>query len=120
MSDTVHYKGHMVVVLPEEGDSLEDTCKRVMQNKELPIHEDSYEEWVYYEGLELGYTIVEGKVYKISYESVDPYLDVFNANISDDGNVNFEVKYYNGGCSFPEALEEALKNAREESDKKQL
>lgn len=42
--------------------------------------------------------------------SIDPDDDIFNATQNLDGTIDFHVMYYNGGCSFNEAIEEAISN----------
>jgi len=58
-------------------------------------------------------TEVEGLVYTIVSENIEPYGDIFNSIKGEDGSYTFEIKYYNGGCGFEEALEEALENCKE-------
>jgi hypothetical protein len=53
---------------------------------------------------------INGLVYEIESNKLDPSDAVYIASSNEDGSINFEVRYYNGGCSFSEALEEALKN----------
>ena len=54
--------------------------------------------------------ITENVIYFIKYESIDPSSDILKAKKSDNGLIDFEVKYYNGGCSFSEALDASFKN----------
>ena len=35
-------------------------------------------------------------------------MDIFESNKNDDGTINFHVMYYNSGCSFDEAIDEAI------------
>jgi len=37
---------------------------------------------------------------------------VFNASNGKNGEINFEVVYYNGGCSFNDAIERALNDIK--------
>ena len=109
MSKTVHYKGVLRKVERLEGENLEEQCKRLLNNKELPSYFDSYEEFLldnYYKSM----TVQNETVYEIEKIEIDADSDIFNATIRDDGNVEFEVRYYNGGCGFDEAIEEAIKN----------
>ena len=34
--------------------------------------------------------------------------DMFNADKNEDGTIDFVVRYYNGGCSFSEAIDRAI------------
>ena len=38
--------------------------------------------------------------------------DIFNAHDNGDGTIGYEVMYYNGGCSFNEAIEYALEDMK--------
>jgi hypothetical protein len=109
LSETVHYKGVLKKVERLEGEKLEDQCKRLLENKSLPTYFDSYVEYLlderYHE-----ITIQNGVVYRVEKESVDSDGDIFRATTGDSGEIKFEVRYYNGGCGFDEAIEEAIKN----------
>jgi len=110
MSETVHYKGILRKVEKIEGENLEDQCKRLLGNKELPSYYDNYKEYL----LEECYRtmiIHDNEVYHVEREEVDPHSDMFNAALKENGEISFEVRYYNGGCSFNEAIEEAIKNS---------
>jgi hypothetical protein len=107
LSETVHYKGVLKKVERYEGETLEEQCKRLMGNKELPSYFDSYEEYLVDENYKK-ITIQNGVVYRVEKEDVDPDSDIFKANINDKGEIEFEVRYYNGGCGFDEAIEEAV------------
>lgn len=111
MSETVHYKGVLRKIERYENESLEEQCKRLLDNKELPSYFDNYEEYFsdeYYHK----FTIHNGVIYSIEKEDVDPDSDIFNAINGVNGEINFEVRYYNGGCGFDEAIEEAIKNIK--------
>jgi hypothetical protein len=111
MSETVHYKGVLRKVERLEGETLEEQCKRLLEDKELPSYFDSYQEFLldeYYNKM----TIQNSIVYSVEKEDVDPDGDIFNASIEENGEIQFEVRYYNGGCGFDEAIEEAIKNIK--------
>lgn len=107
MSDTVHYKGVLKKVDALKGESLEDQCKRLLKAVELPSYCDTYEELfndTFYQEM----TIQNGNIYRVEKEEVDPDEGLFNANVDENGDIAFEVRYYNGGCSFDEAIESAV------------
>ena len=52
---------------------------------------------------------INGEVYSVDRDAVDQENDIYSSIKNDDGTISFEVKYYNGGCGFGEALETALK-----------
>lgn len=109
MSETVHYRGVLKRVERHEGETLEQQCKRLLGNKELPSYCDSYAEYLMDENYQK-ITIQNDIVYQVEKEEIDPDSDLFQAKINDDDEIEFEIRYYNGGCGFDEAIEEAVKN----------
>lgn len=113
MSETVYYKGILKPVDFLIGETLEERCKRIIGDVELEDYYDSYQEklmndYDYYQK----YIIHNDILYFVEKKNVDPDEDIFKANRNVDGTVDFEVKYYNGGCSFDEAIEEAFENMK--------
>lgn len=90
MSETVHYRGR-----------LTPTGKTLAEFD--PNADDIYDH--YYSAVE-----IDGMVYKVEKVHVDPYGDIFESSKNEDGTIDFEVKYYNGGCGFNEAIGYALEN----------
>jgi len=114
MSYYEHYRGTLTKVERLENESLEDQCKRLLEEKMLqevilPEYYDSYAEMLIDEFYKEYYTY-NGILYSMYRESIDSDGDIFNANEGENGTINFEVRYYNGGCGFNEAIEEAIKN----------
>jgi hypothetical protein len=109
MSETVHYKGVLIKIDRFEEENLEEQCKRLLENRELPSYFNSYEECLLDEHYHK-MTIQNGEVYRVEKEEVDPDGGMFNASLKENGEIIFEVRYYNGGCGFDEAIEEAMKN----------
>ena len=118
MSEMVHYSGKLIEVERLENQSLEEQCKKIMQNEgNLPRYYDSYEEWLICDGSDKeDYIIYNSRLYKANTKEIDPYGDVFIATKNDDGSINFEVQYYNGGCGFSEAVKYALENLEENNE----
>lgn len=109
MSETVHYKGKLRKVEREENETLENQCKRLLENIDLESYYDSYSEMLL-DKIYKSYVIHEGVLYSIEgMKSVDCNEDIFISNTTKEG-YEFEVKYYNGCCSFSEAMEYALKS----------
>ena len=54
------------------------------------------------------YVVRGGAIYKVEMSDQDPHRNIFKASKNADGSYDFEVKYYNGGCSFYEAIDAAL------------
>lgn len=108
LSEMVQYKGVLKKIEKLEGETLEEQCKRLLENKELPSYHDSYAEFLldqHYKEM----TIQGGVLYHVEKEKLDPEDNMFNASIEDNGDISFEVRYYNGGCGFDEAIENAMK-----------
>lgn len=60
------------------------------------------------------YTVFNNNLYQVvEKENKDSYDDVFNAHEVDSETISFELKYYNGGCSFEEAIQTALEKIAE-------
>lgn len=106
MSENVYYVGKIKKI---EG-SVEEICKKI-HKEDLPTeYYDSWEELIaeeYYND----FVIINDSVYKILEKTdKDLYGDIFKSRETEDGIIEFEVLYYNGGCGFEEALEKALNN----------
>lgn len=111
MSRTVHYKGVMKKAERLEGESLEEQCKRLIGDKELPSYCDSYEEFLndtFYQEM----SIQNGTVYLIEKNEIDLDEDLYQASLNDNGDIEFEVRYYTGGSSFDEALQDAIRTIK--------
>lgn len=111
MSETVHFKGVLEVVERHDGENLDEQCKRILNNRELPSYYENYQEFLrdeFYKDM----TIQNGVVYRVKKTNVDPDGDIFNATLRENGDIEFEVRYYNGACGFDEALEEAIDNIK--------
>lgn len=91
MSEDVYKRGKLV-----------PTGKTV---EEFDPHTNCFED-DYYETA----VVIDGYVFTVESEDVNIYDDIFKASENKDGSIDFELKYYNGGCGFSEAIEYALKN----------
>lgn len=115
MSETVHYTGKIEKVNNILNETLEELCERVLKENgytELGKYYDSWEKMLFEELYEK-YVIANGEIYKViekTYRSIDE--DIFEAHDNRDGTINYEVMYYNGGCSFNEAIKEAISNMK--------
>ena len=92
-------------------ETLEDQCKRLLDGKELPSYCDSYEALFLDENYHKA-VIVDGIIYRVVKEDVDPDNGIFRAGKINDNEIEFEVRYYNGGRGFNEAIDEAFENMR--------
>ncbi len=112
MSEYEHHKGKLVEVKSIDGENLSDIIDKILKDRHIEVEDyyDSKREC--FEDQLCGiYIIIENKVYEITSEEIDPYDDIMNAKFNEDGTINFEVKYYNGGCGFSEAIECAIERA---------
>lgn len=111
MSQVVHYKGVLTPVDRLESETLEEQCKRVLSNCELPSYCSSYVEYVKAEVDSVeALMIVKDTLYRVEVDYINDVDAIYNAKVNDDGTVNIEVKYYTGGCGFAEAVDEAFKS----------
>lgn len=111
MSETEHNIGKLIPV-PLVGD-IENTAKTILESLGVGP-EEGHTTFVsqLQEEMYKKYIIHDGKIYKTEYIEVNDYDDLFNASINEDGSINFETKYYNGGCDFNEAIGYALKKIK--------
>ena len=56
------------------------------------------------------YIITDNDIYEVVETKNFEYNDTFDASENPDGTISFVLSYYNGGCSFGEAIGKALKN----------
>ena len=114
MSETEHLKGKLKLV-DIVGNTIELTCMMALQSQgidpdpkwntdrpfETQLMDQCYEDYI----------VFRDQLFKVIYvKHVDDEYDIFKAKVNLDNTVNFEVKYYNGGCSFEEAVNNALEN----------
>lgn len=114
MSETEHNKGVLIPI--EIIDDLENTAGKILKDMgEAP--EEYY--GTFLEQLEdIGYRnffITDDVIYRVENEGVDTEEDIMLAKAGENGRIYYETKFYNGGCSFNEALEGAIKNIGKES-----
>lgn len=112
MSETEHNSGTLTPV-PMVGD-LEATAKSILSADGVEPKEyyDNFLEQLEDVGYR-NYVIAGDKIYKVAYTENDPDTDIFKAKRNEDGTIDFETRYYNGGCGFGEAIEIALKSLPE-------
>ena len=102
-------------LLPKlKGESLGAQCKRICNEKlnvcDLGIFNDSWQERL----SEFDFVIYNGYLYEVIERKDYGVCDIFDISSNKDGTYNFSLSYYNGGCSFSEAIERAFKRMKEE------
>ena len=53
------------------------------------------------------YVEINNKIYFVEDTLYDPDDDIFDMGENKDGTLSYNLRFYNGGCSFSEALDEA-------------
>lgn len=113
MSEVVHYTGKIKLVEKLQNESLEEQCKRILSQHNF-YKKDSYcDSWetMLYEELYDKYVVVNDNLYEVVEKNDKEYdTDIFNIFENEDGSYNYEVMFYNAGCSFSEAIGIALNN----------
>lgn len=119
MSDYVNYRGKLKLIRKEDNETYDDFCKRLALtcpgcDENLPSYYDTWEEYLVYEFYDY-YVVVGENVYKImSKEQIDYNESTFDLTKLQDEEYKYNVRYYNGGCCFSEAIQYAFKENEEE------
>jgi hypothetical protein len=114
MSDIVHYKGILWEIHPSEGKTLQGMAKQIFEDEGHDISDYSKEfyrgDWIKTLcGYSENYITFNYKLYQIKSVEIDPNDDIITASLNEDGSIDFELKYYNGGASMKEAMASAMK-----------
>ena len=112
MSEIEHYRGILKEVARLDDESLESQCKRLLHDDKLRSYEATYTDALLDRNYQI-YIIKNDVLYEVSKVALGPDGDIFNMYKNNDGTLSFEVRYYNGGCGFDEAIEEAFSNMKE-------
>lgn len=99
MSETEHIKGKLIPTDKTVADFVGDVTLKKWHSDINDYFRDEYDD----KAIE-----IDGKVYVVESEHIEPWDDIFRSKKNVDGTIDFEVKYYNGGCGFDEAIREAL------------
>ena len=117
MSETVRYKGKIKLIERKTNETLEEQCERILREHNYDELKDFYDSWEEMFGEEMyeKYVIHNDKIYEVLEQNCkDTDYDIFEAHKNEDGTIGYEVMYYNGGCSFDEAIGYALDELRKE------
>ena len=109
MSETVHYKGKAVLI--SQGEQAEIDAKIILaeKGKERDSYYSTNIEYLvgdYYQ--EYFYDKKTKGLYNIEYEEHELDQEIIRAEEKEDGSIEFELRYYNGGAGFDECLQEAF------------
>jgi hypothetical protein len=105
MSETVHYKGKLTKIDGLDHLSFHESIQ-VLKNQ-YDIEDIDYEDEYFYS---TDIVMINDIFYAMDRKEYDECDDIIEASKTDNG-YEFELKFYNGGCSFREALTEAIDNA---------
>lgn len=108
MSETVCYFGKLIPV----DKTAEQICKEEFDYHELERYYDDWEEALSDIAYKDGWVVINGTVYKTELSRYGDWDDVFEGKVNPDGSISVQAKFYNGGCSLNEALEECLNRAK--------
>lgn len=119
MSSVVHYKGTLKLIEKKDNETLEEFFNRVIEGPVDTWCYESLTEYVTYE-MQDTYYIKGNDVYAVTREEMDPDNEFFFGTVREDGTIEYNVRYYNGGCSFDEALTDTLEKIDMDSIKTDL
>jgi hypothetical protein len=114
MSETVTYKGKLQKVA-EGKEGIEAWCKQFVEYKQRTL-EGVYEDYTEMVIDEYYPEIIEANeiLFKVLSRDKIDNEDIFQMKDLGNGEYEYLVQYYNGGCSFPEALEHSLNDLKPE------
>ena len=106
MSETETNRGVLVPVKLINGESNEGYAFRILEGKKEEYNktyldqlmDDCYKEYILHNGV----------LYRCEGKRDLDGGDIFEATKNPDGSINYLLQYYNGGCSFAEAMGYAL------------
>jgi hypothetical protein len=107
MSRTVHYRGIATKIEQPTDKTLIDVAKDILKgrNKNIASHyrnaidclvQEFYSEYFYHPKTQNLYSIT-----KTEYDSEE---DIIKAEPKEDGTIEYELRYYNGGAGFDECM----------------
>ena len=105
MSQDRHQKGKITRVTLKEGQTDEDFAREFLKGKKDPFCHEFLEEL--FEEHDKEFILINDKLYHLEEEDTTSTL---YAKVNDDGSIDFDVIYYDGGASLEEAIEAALRN----------
>lgn len=106
MSDTEAHKGTLYKY-SRGNESLFDAISRYAESKSIEFDGTDPAEIIgdhFYDEL----IIVNGQLYTITDSEYDTGNDIYQATMNADASISYVVQFYNGGCSFSEALQSAV------------
>ena len=111
MSETVHYKGIATKIEQPNDKTLLDVAKEILndRNKEIADYYDNAIECLVQEFCdEYFYHPKTQTLYSITKTDHDLEGEIIKAETKEDGTIEYELRYYNGGGGFEECMIEAF------------
>lgn len=108
MSETVHYKGKAVKIDCEDNEEYSLRILELKSKERLDYYDSALEQITQEYNEEYFFDSEKEILYSIAYESKDLDDEIINAEVKEDGSIDFELRYYNGGAGFEECLQEAF------------
>ena len=99
MSETEHVRGKLIPTNKTTQEFIGDIEFYSYHSNAKEYFEDEF----YEKAVE-----IDGKIFIVDKKEIDPYEDIFESKLNDDGSIDFELRYYSGGCGFGEAIDCAL------------
>lgn len=118
MSQVETIKGKLRRVHNKEKAPMIDLMKMVLNEHNIKYDADDEDDIKdsFYDKFYDDYVVVGDDMYHVENRVDLREEDVFESFENEDGSIDFLVQYYNGGCSFGEAVEEALKKRKKKND----
>lgn len=113
MSETRHFKGKLVKIGKRYQQTVEEQAKELLSvdaREDLVELGETYVEQLLYKGDYQDYFVINDTIYKTKeLNEIDVDDDIFEARKMNGNDYEFDVRYYDGGCSLQEAVETAIK-----------
>lgn len=115
MSETKHYKGKLIEILPTKNKSLKEISLDFLDKAEIIISPYEYE---YHKGDYLKilcdefsnkFLIYDNRLFEIIAKEIDVNDEILNVSYNGK-SYNFECRFYNGATCLSEMLENGLDN----------
>lgn len=111
MSETVHYRGKATKIDQPFNKTLIQVAEGILEERgqEIPSYSDNAVEAICDLWDNEFFLYAETQtLFRISKEEHELDEEILYANKCDDGTIDFELRWYNGGASFNECLSEAM------------
>lgn len=114
MSETETHIGKARIIQPKENQSLESLAQELcgIHKYKKPPYLDTYTQVLRETGYDKFIVTNDSILEILEDQPHDHECDILQASQNPDGTINFILQFYNGGCSFSEAMELALKKMK--------